>query len=248
MEIRLRNLDWLHSVWRISTVNPFAHNYDPVQNKIIERHLAPFPEELAHRLIELYSQKGDIVLDPFAGSGTTNFMALSLFRRTIGYELEKKYVEMIRKRCGWRARIFNTSCEDMEEIEDNTVQLCITSPPYLNVKRYSDNPQNIGNLNNPYPVLKQVFAEVLLVLKPQGYFCLNVSGVPDGRSGCNSTFPFDMLYLCREIGFRFRSCIIWDKGASLKEWNIERKQILENHEYVWVLQKPREENYNGNQK
>ena len=73
METRLRNLDWLHSVWRITPVNPFAHNYDPQQNRIIERHIAPFPESLVHRLIELYSQKGDVVLDCFAGSGTTNF-------------------------------------------------------------------------------------------------------------------------------------------------------------------------------
>ena len=235
METKLRNLDWLHSVWRISTVNPFVHNYDPWQNKVIERHSAPFPESLAHRLIELYSQKGDVVLDPFAGSGTTNFMALSLFRKTIGYELEEKYVEMIKRRCGWRAKIYNKSCEKMEELEDGSVQLCITSPPYLQLRRYSDNRHNIGNMSDPYPALKNVFTEVFRVLTPGGYFCLNVGNAPE--NGGVATFPYDMIYLGKEIGFCFKNSIVWDKGVSLKEWNVKNKQILENHEYVWIFQK-----------
>ena len=103
MEIRLRNLDWLHSVWRISTVNPFAHNYDHVQNKIIERHLAPFPEELAHRLIELYSQKGDIVLDPFAGTGTTLVAAQKLGLSYLGIEIVSDYAEFASKQLEQRA-------------------------------------------------------------------------------------------------------------------------------------------------
>ena len=236
METRLRNLDWLHSVWRITAVNPFVHNYDPHLNKIIERHSAPFPESLAHRLIELYSKKGETVLDPFAGSGTTNFMALSLFRKTVGYELEKKYVEMITKRCSWRARIYNKSCEKMDELNDSSMQLCITSPPYLNLRKYSDNPSNIGNMKNPYPTLKNVFTEVFRVLKPSGYFCLNVGNAPENKGV--ATFPYDMVYLCKEIGFRFKNSIVWDKGVSLKEWNVQHKQILENHEYVWIFQKP----------
>ena len=58
------------------------------------RHPAPFPLELPRRLIELYSFKNDIVLDPFIGSGTTAIAAIKTDRRYIGYDIEKKYVKL----------------------------------------------------------------------------------------------------------------------------------------------------------
>ena len=57
-------------------------------------HEAKFPEELAARVIKLYSQEGEIVLDPFLGSGTTAVAALKLKRQFIGIEKESKYVEL----------------------------------------------------------------------------------------------------------------------------------------------------------
>jgi len=56
-------------------------------------HPAPFPKELPERLIELYTFEGDLVLDPFMGSGTTAVAALENGRRFVGYETEEPYVE-----------------------------------------------------------------------------------------------------------------------------------------------------------
>lgn len=53
------------------------------------------PKQIAYRLIKLYSFVGDIVLNPFAGSGTTLVVAKSLKRNFIGYELYEKYKEVI---------------------------------------------------------------------------------------------------------------------------------------------------------
>jgi site-specific DNA-methyltransferase (adenine-specific) len=61
-------------------------------------HPAPFPEELPRRLMELYSFRGDIVLDPFCGSGTTCLAAMRADRRYIGYEVEPSYVRLAEKR------------------------------------------------------------------------------------------------------------------------------------------------------
>jgi len=52
-----------------------------------ERGLAVFPKELVSRLIQLYSFKGDLILDPFLGTGTTLAVAKSLERRGVGYEI-----------------------------------------------------------------------------------------------------------------------------------------------------------------
>jgi DNA modification methylase len=61
-------------------------------------HPAPFPEELPTRLIQLYTFKGDIVLDPFCGSGTTCVAARRLGRRYIGYDIHAPYLELAQER------------------------------------------------------------------------------------------------------------------------------------------------------
>ena len=61
-------------------------------------HEAMFPEELASRIIRLYSNPGDIILDPFMGSGTTAIAAIKNGRRFIGIEKEDKYVRLARKK------------------------------------------------------------------------------------------------------------------------------------------------------
>src|SRR5690606_23691376 len=56
------------------------------------RHPAPFPVELAQRLIDLYTYRGDVVLDPFMGSGTTAVAAVRTGRRYLGYDTDESYV------------------------------------------------------------------------------------------------------------------------------------------------------------
>lgn len=61
-------------------------------------HPAPFPEELPRRLIQLYTLKGDIILDPFMGSGQTAIAAVKSGRHYVGYEVDKEYCELAKKR------------------------------------------------------------------------------------------------------------------------------------------------------
>lgn len=80
-------MEWTKSVW---TINPES------ARKV--GHPAPFPVELPHRLIQLYSFSGDIVLDPFMGSGTTAIAALQANRKYVGYETNPEYILLAEKR------------------------------------------------------------------------------------------------------------------------------------------------------
>ncbi len=61
-------------------------------------HPAPFPKELAFRLISMFSFVGDTVLDPFSGTGTTTAAAIDAHRSSVGYEIEREYIEIQRVR------------------------------------------------------------------------------------------------------------------------------------------------------
>lgn len=73
-------LEWTKSIWTMNTESA---------KKV--KHPAPFPEELPHRLINLYSFQNDIILDPFMGSGTTAIAALKNQRHFVGYEISESY-------------------------------------------------------------------------------------------------------------------------------------------------------------
>jgi len=62
------------------------------------KHPAPFPEELPYRLIQLYTFKKDVILDPFCGSGTTCIAALGADRHFIGFDIDKQYMSIAKER------------------------------------------------------------------------------------------------------------------------------------------------------
>lgn len=62
-----------------------------------KNHSAAFPEELPEWFIKLFTKEGDMVLDPFAGSGTTLFVAKRMARKSIGIEILPEYYEMVKE-------------------------------------------------------------------------------------------------------------------------------------------------------
>ncbi len=69
-----------------------------------DKHLAMFPEELPKRLIKMFSFVGDIVLDPFLGSGTTCLSASNLGRNSVGYEINEHFLPVIKEKLNINAK------------------------------------------------------------------------------------------------------------------------------------------------
>jgi DNA modification methylase len=63
-----------------------------------KEHIAMFPEEIPYRLIRMFSVLGDLVLDPFAGSGTTLKVAANLGRQSIGFEVNPEYIRVMKEK------------------------------------------------------------------------------------------------------------------------------------------------------
>src|SRR5208283_3429236 len=68
-----------------------------------KEHPAPYPLELAERLVRMFSFVGDTVLDPFMGTGTTNLAAARWGRKSIGVEVDPPYFSMARRRVEYGA-------------------------------------------------------------------------------------------------------------------------------------------------
>jgi DNA modification methylase len=80
-------LEWTKSVWTF-----------PAESARKVGHPAPFPVELPYRLIQFYTYAGEVVLDPFMGSGQTALAAIKAGRRFVGYETSAEYVALAKAR------------------------------------------------------------------------------------------------------------------------------------------------------
>ena len=83
---------WYLNVWNITNVLP--------NNNRLEKGIAAFPDEIAYRLISLFSYKGETVLDPFLGSGTTIKVAVEQGRNAVGYEIDVELIDIIKQKVG----------------------------------------------------------------------------------------------------------------------------------------------------
>jgi modification methylase len=94
-------------------------------------HIAMFPEELPKRLIKMFAFKGETVLDPFLGSGTTSLAARNLDRNSIGYEINPEFIEIAKQKLNTRqADISGTTYEFLADKTDLDIEKEFESLPY----------------------------------------------------------------------------------------------------------------------
>jgi DNA modification methylase len=119
--------------------------------------------------------------------------------------------------------IYINSSQTMEELEDNSIHLSITSPPYFNAKMYSNETiegdlGNVHHLDEWFSLIAEVWAEVYRVLQPGRKFFLNIMNLPirEGKSFRSLNLVGKSIDLCESIGFVFRRDIVWHKTNGVK--------------------------------
>jgi len=98
---------WYMTIWEMTNVLPGSK---------LEKDIAAFPEELPYRIIKLFSYVGETVLDPFVGSGTTMKVARNLGRNSIGIEINKSYISIIKKKLGFEGQLPLDKREDTLDV------------------------------------------------------------------------------------------------------------------------------------
>jgi len=118
-------------------------------------------------------------------------------------------------------RLINSDARDLSFLDDESVHLVVTSPPYWNLKRYNENPDQMGHIED-YEIflteLEKVWRHVYRVLVPGGRLVCVVGDVCVARRnfGRHLVFPLhaDICVMCRRIGFDNLNPIIWHKIAN----------------------------------
>ncbi len=228
------------------------------------KHPAMFPSELCERLIKIYTKSGEVVLDPFLGSGSTIIAARDLGRTGVGLEITPEFVKLARSRLSQEKLVKpeipepKVFCDDAinigKHVEEESVDLCITSPPYWGIhlrkrtadykesRPYSELARDLGNIpdySTFLDELSRIFAEVYKTLK-HGKRCIVI--VMDIRI-LSKFIPFhmDIIKMMEKIGYALEDIIIWDRRAeynNLRPLGYPYAFIVNKiHEYILIFRK-----------
>ena len=227
--------EWLKSqigVWQ------FYYENRDIRDKNI--HPATFPIALAKKVISLFTHEGELVLDPFVGSGTTLLAAQDLNRNAVGFDLQERYIDLCLNRLASN-NLFNKSQQIAVQddalnipdyLEAESVSLIWTSPPYANllnrkrknksrrqrdndqlhkIEQYSQDPRDLGTMElSTYTQEMGKIFERLLPLLRIKGHC--VINVPDmWWENERITIHVSLINELRQRGYELRNTIIWDR-------------------------------------
>lgn len=184
----------------------FIHN-PPRRRPDVIVHPGKFPETLAQEFIEFFTKRGQLVLDPMVGTGSTLVAAVRAGRRAIGIELNPEFVALAAARVASEARrasdppnvrIIRGDARKLDTYDLPAVDYCLTSPPYWNMLHrkgfetqrhrretglpvvYSGDPADLGNITDYDRFLEElcaVYEHLWRHLRPGAYLTIIVKNI-----------------------------------------------------------------------
>ena len=226
--------------WLKSQLGVWQFNYEARDIRKKSVHPATFPISLAKKVIELFTHEGELVLDPFVGSGTTLVAARDTNRNAVGFDLQKGYIDLCEQRIaqtGFLGEAKQIAVQDDARLigkyfEPETISLIFTSPPYANllnrarknksrrirnneqlgkIEQYSQDPRDLGTMElSQYTIAMGEIFESLLPFLRPKAHC--VINVPDmWWENQRITIHVSLIEELRKRGYELRNIIIWDR-------------------------------------
>ncbi len=227
--------------WLKCQLGVWQFNYEGRDVRDKKLHPATFPIGLAKKVIKLFSHKGELVIDPFVGSGTTLVAAQDTGRNAVGFDLQREYVKLSKKRLAENSQLFEGGkqiavCDNAlhiaEYLAPETVTLLFTSPPYANllnrkrknksrrhrkneqlgkIEQYSQDPRDLGTMT--LDKYTAAMGDIFESIFPLLRPKAHcVINVPDmWWENKRITIHVSLIEELRHRGYELRNVIIWDR-------------------------------------
>src|SRR3989338_301703 len=206
--------------------------------------------QIPSNLIRLYSQEGDVVLDPMVGSGTTMIEAKSLGRKGIAFDIHPEVVKIAKEACKFELdkefiepEIKQGDARNMTSIADDAIDLIATHPPYLNIIKYGEKDVDgdlsaISNLIKFCDEIEKVAKECYRVLKPGKYCAILIGDTRRRRHFVPLAFNVMQRFL--KAGFILKEDVIkvQHNCSTTRYWGAQEKDfLLIMHEHLFIFRK-----------
>ena len=201
----------------------------------------------------MYSEKGDTILDPMVGAGTTLIEAKLLARNAVGLDINPGAVELAKKALQFKhhpaseQQVKVADARELSFLEDESFDLVLTHPPYMNIIKYSDGKitedlSNIGSLPKFCDQIEIIAGELFRVLKADKHCAILIGDTRKGRHYVPLAFRVFERFL--KVGFVLKEDIIKVQHHCkyTERWRWKAKQdkfYLIMHEHLFVFRKPR---------
>lgn len=257
--------DLTRGKWLKYSISVWGNIKQSVQDRALKRrHPAVFPLEIPLRLIKVFTRKGDVVLDPFLGTGTTLLACKHLGRNGIGIDLSPEFVKIAKERLRQVAIVPSPTrqvvyCDDSRNLLKHvdgvdSIDFVVTSPPYWRIMKekktflkrdatpYTELDKDIGNLeeyNEFLEALVEIFTNVHTVLKAKKFAVIDLMDVRIQ----DKFFPMhvDLIQKMKSAGFDLWDIIIWDRHLEYNRLSAMRYPyafyVNKVHEYLLIFQK-----------
>lgn len=203
---------------------------------------------IPRNIILRYSNEGDLVLDQFAGGGTTLVEAKLLNRDIIGVDVNDIALDRCKEKIAFehegangKVDIHKGDARNLDFISDESIDLICTHPPYADIIKYSDGIN--GDLSQLkvkdfLEEMKKVAVESYRVLK-KGKFCAVLMG-DTRKKGCMIPMSFDVMKIFQDAGFTLKELIIKEQHnckatGYWKTNSVKYNFLLIAHEYLFVF-------------
>ncbi len=214
-----------------------------------------FAPQIPKNIILRYSKEGDIVLDPMVGGGTTLIETKLLNRTGVGFDINPGAVEISKKNLEFKAdnlfeqKVSIGDVRNLSEIQDESIDLIITHPPYLDIIKYSDGKigndlSNISDVTKFCDELEKGVQELFRILKEDRYCAILIGDTRKSRHYI--PLSYYVMERCMRSGFALKEDIIkiQHNCKSTPQWKNRIEQynfLMIMHEHLFVFRKPKKD-------
>lgn len=222
-----------------------------------------FIPQIPNQLIRRYTKENDLIMEPFAGSGTTLFECESLNRRYIGFDINEQIISYVKERMkGSSYSNYYLACADMlnkEQVKkemcyslktlySENVQFMLVHPPYMDIVKFTDKENDLSNcydLKSFIDKLHLVFTNILSFLEKNKYFALVMGDIYKNREVIPLSF-YCMDMIKRSFKVKLKGIIVKNIEGNRGKlgvnsiWKyraLKSDYFLFKHEYIFVFKK-----------